>query len=182
MSIVPVWDRQRIGELPILIHEVELIPRQKHGQNQLHLQLGHFHPRTWVPTGSPTEERIDSVREWVGSQPPTRVVLVWVGVVFGAQVNFAQAIREEISLFYHLFANSYYLFTNVPPEDDTGDDNSVRLPDAGKEATTELFTMLYTYVETRRDAELTSDAIDVLIAEGETTQNIVGVSAAVEVL
>ena len=52
---------------------------------------------------------------------------------------------------------------------------------AGKEATTELFTMLYTYVETRRDAELTSDAIDVLIAEGETTQNIVGVSAAVEV-
>ena len=53
---------------------------------------------------------------------------------------------------------------------------------AGKEATTELFTMLYTYVETRRDAELTSDAIDVLIAEGETTQNIVGVSAAVEVL
>ena len=52
---------------------------------------------------------------------------------------------------------------------------------AGKEATTELFTMLYTYVETRRDAELTSDAIDVLIAEGETTQNIVGVSPAVEV-
>ena len=52
---------------------------------------------------------------------------------------------------------------------------------AGTEATTELFTMLYTYVETRRDAELTSDAIDVLIAEGETTQNIVGVSPAVEV-
>lgn len=52
---------------------------------------------------------------------------------------------------------------------------------AGKEATTELFTMLYTYVETRRDAELTSDAIDVLIAEGETTQNIVGVSPTVEV-
>ena len=51
---------------------------------------------------------------------------------------------------------------------------------AGKEATTELFTMLYTYVETRRDAELTSDAIDVLIAEGETTQNIVGVSPTVE--
>ena len=45
-----------------------------------------------------------------------------------------------------------------------------------KEATTELFTMLYTYVETRRSAELTSDAIDVLIAEGETSQNIVGVS------
>jgi len=46
----------------------------------------------------------------------------------------------------------------------------------GKDATTELFTMLYTYVETRRHAEPTSDAIDVLIADGETTQNIVGVS------
>jgi len=47
----------------------------------------------------------------------------------------------------------------------------------GKEATTELFTMLYTYVETRRNTEsTTSDTIDVLIADGETTQNIVGVS------
>ena len=46
----------------------------------------------------------------------------------------------------------------------------------GKEATTKLFTMLYTYVENRRHAEPTSDAIDVLIADGETTQNIVGVS------
>lgn len=46
----------------------------------------------------------------------------------------------------------------------------------GKEATTEIFTMLYTYVETRRSAESTSDTIDVLIADGETTQNIVGVS------
>jgi sterol 14-demethylase len=47
---------------------------------------------------------------------------------------------------------------------------------AGKQATTELFTMLHTYVEARRHAELTSDAIDILIAEGESTQNIVGVS------
>ena len=47
---------------------------------------------------------------------------------------------------------------------------------AKKDATTELFMMLYTYVETRRHAEPTSDAIDVLIADGETTQNIVGVS------
>jgi len=47
----------------------------------------------------------------------------------------------------------------------------------GKEATTELYTMLYTYVENRRNTELTSDAIDVLIAEGETTQKIIGVSA-----
>ena len=45
----------------------------------------------------------------------------------------------------------------------------------GKGASTELFTMLHAYVETRRDAEPTSDAIDVLIADGETTQNIVGV-------
>ena len=44
-----------------------------------------------------------------------------------------------------------------------------------KEATTELFTVLYTYIETRRHAEPASDAIDVLIAEGETTQNIVEV-------
>jgi len=47
----------------------------------------------------------------------------------------------------------------------------------GKGAATEMFTMLHAYVETRRDAEPTSDAIDVLIAEGETTQNIVGVGS-----
>ena len=51
----------------------------------------------------------------------------------------------------------------------------------GKEATTELFTMLYTYVETRRHAEPTSDAIDALIADGETTEAIVGVSPAPKV-
>jgi len=45
-----------------------------------------------------------------------------------------------------------------------------------KEAATELFNTLYTYVETRRHAELTSDAIDVLIADGETTQKIVRAS------
>jgi hypothetical protein len=47
-----------------------------------------------------------------------------------------------------------------------------------KQATTEFFTMLWTYVETRRHAEPTSDAMDVLIADGETTQNIVKVSPA----
>ena len=47
---------------------------------------------------------------------------------------------------------------------------------AGKEATTELFTMLYAYVEIRRHAEPASDAVDLLIADGETTQAIVGVS------
>ena len=46
----------------------------------------------------------------------------------------------------------------------------------GKQATLEMYTTLYSYVEARRDAEPTSDAIDVLIADGETTQNIVGVS------
>ena len=46
----------------------------------------------------------------------------------------------------------------------------------GKQATTDMYTMLYTYVETRRHAEPTSDAIDILIADGETTQTIVGVS------
>ena len=52
---------------------------------------------------------------------------------------------------------------------------------AVKQATTELFTILRTYVETRRSAEPTSDAIDVMIAEGETTQNIVRVSRAPKV-
>jgi hypothetical protein len=45
-----------------------------------------------------------------------------------------------------------------------------------KQATTEFVAMLCTYIESRRHAELTSDAIDVLIADGETTQNIAAVS------
>ena len=45
-----------------------------------------------------------------------------------------------------------------------------------KQASTELYTLLHAYVETRRHAEPTNDAIDILIADGETTQNIVGVS------
>ena len=53
--------------------------------------------------------------------------------------------------------------------------------EAGKQATTQLFTMLYTYVETRRHAKPTNDTIDVLIADGETTQNIVGVGPASKV-
>jgi len=48
----------------------------------------------------------------------------------------------------------------------------------GKEATMEMYTMLYTYVESRRYAELSSDAIDFLIADGDTNQNIVGVGPA----
>lgn len=46
---------------------------------------------------------------------------------------------------------------------------------AGKIAATELFTLLYAYVERRRRAEPTDDAIDIMIAEGETTKKIVGV-------
>lgn len=46
---------------------------------------------------------------------------------------------------------------------------------AGKHAATQLFTMLYTYVEKRRRAEPTNDAIDIMIADGEATKKIVGV-------
>lgn len=46
----------------------------------------------------------------------------------------------------------------------------------GMMATTELFTMLRTYVDNRRTATPSSDAIDILIADGETTQTIVEVS------
>ena len=52
---------------------------------------------------------------------------------------------------------------------------------SGKQATTEIYTMLHTYVEARRHVEPTNDAIDVLVADGETTQNIVGVSPGSEV-
>ena len=50
------------------------------------------------------------------------------------------------------------------------------------QATTELYTLLYTYVKARRHAEPTSDAIDVLIAGGETDQKIVAVSFGPEVV
>ena len=45
-----------------------------------------------------------------------------------------------------------------------------------KKATTELFTLLCTHVEARRHADHTNDAVDVLIADGESTQNIIRVS------
>ena len=48
-------------------------------------------------------------------------------------------------------------------------------------ATTELYSMLLNYVEARRRAETTSDAIDVLIAGGETDLRIIGVSSGPEV-
>jgi len=52
----------------------------------------------------------------------------------------------------------------------------------GKAATKELYTLLHTYVENRRKAEPTNDAIDVLIADGERTQSIVEVSLVREVM
>lgn len=53
---------------------------------------------------------------------------------------------------------------------------------ARKQAATELYSMLRAYVENRRHAELTSDAIDVLIAGGETTQEIVRASLVLDVV
>ena len=47
---------------------------------------------------------------------------------------------------------------------------------AGKRATTDMYTIICTYIETRRDAEPTNDAIDLLIADGETNESIVEVS------
>ena len=48
---------------------------------------------------------------------------------------------------------------------------------AGRQASTELYTMLYAYIETRRHAEPTSDPIDLMIAEGEANENIIQVSS-----
>ena len=48
-------------------------------------------------------------------------------------------------------------------------------------ATTELYSMLLNYVKARRHAEPTSDAIDFLIADGETDQSTAGVSSGPEV-
>ena len=46
---------------------------------------------------------------------------------------------------------------------------------ANEDATTQLFAIVYAYVEKRRHAKFTSDAIDIMIAEGDTTQKIVAV-------
>ena len=53
---------------------------------------------------------------------------------------------------------------------------------ARDQATAELFTTLYAYIEARRHADITSDAIDFLITEEETTQNIVEVSPAPKII
>ena len=49
-------------------------------------------------------------------------------------------------------------------------------------ATTELYILLLTYIKARRHAEPTSDAIDVLIADGETDQTIASVSSGPDVV
>ena len=49
---------------------------------------------------------------------------------------------------------------------------------ANKEAATGLFIMLCAYVEARRHAEFANDAIDILIADGETTKAVVEASPA----
>ena len=53
---------------------------------------------------------------------------------------------------------------------------------SGLLATTELFTILRSYVDKRRNAVPTTDAIDVLIADGETTQVIIEVSFSLQVV
>lgn len=50
---------------------------------------------------------------------------------------------------------------------------------SGMLATTELFTMLRSYVDNRRNAVPSSDAIDMLIADGESTQVIVEASSVI---
>ena len=45
-----------------------------------------------------------------------------------------------------------------------------------KEAVGALFGIIYAYVEKRRHSEPTGDAIDTMIADGEATERIVGVS------
>jgi hypothetical protein len=51
----------------------------------------------------------------------------------------------------------------------------------GRQASTDMYTTIRTYVENRRHAEPTSDAIDTFIADGETTQTIIEASPGSEV-
>ena len=124
MNIVPIWNRQRIREPPEFVHEVELIPHQKHRHNQLHLQLGHLLSRARVSAASPAEERVGSAREQIGLQPPTGIVLVRFGVVFGVHVDITQGIREEISLFNYLFAD-FHISAKVPSNEEKIDGKSL---------------------------------------------------------
>ena len=130
VKIIPIRDRQMIGEYPILVHKVKLISRQKHDQNELHFQLGHLHPHAGVPTSSPTEERIGGVRNRVGSKPPTGIVLVRFRVVFRVQVDLAQGIREEIPPLDYPAAD-FHLLAKVPSKGGTSNGDSLCLSGAG---------------------------------------------------
>jgi len=55
VNTVPVQDTRRIGEIPVLIHDSEVKLPSKHGQTQLHLQLGRLRSRTRVSAGFRTE-------------------------------------------------------------------------------------------------------------------------------
>ena len=130
MNFVPIGDRKGIGELPILIYEVKLIPRQEYGRNQLYLQLGHPHSRTWMPTGSPTNKWIGSVRDGVRSQPTARIVLVGFGVVFRVQMDVTKRVREEIPPLNDLLVDLHFP-PNVPSEHSATEDDPLGLPGAG---------------------------------------------------
>ena len=130
--VVPVQNRQRIRESSILVHKLVLVSRQKHGQNQLHLQFGRLHPCTRVPTSSPCEERIGSSWDRVRSQPSTGVVLVWLRVVLRVQMNVSHGIHEEITTSDHPVTN-FYLSTKIPSKGGIGNANSLRLLNAGVE-------------------------------------------------
>ena len=125
-------DRQRVGELPILIHELVLVSHQKHRQNQFHCQLGQSHRRAKVLTSSPIKEQIRYVRNWIGSQPPSWVILGRVRIVFGVQLHVTQTVREEISAFGYVFAN-FDVLPHVPSQHDFGQRDPLGLPDASTE-------------------------------------------------
>jgi hypothetical protein len=120
MKVVSVGDRKGSGELPILIYNIKLVSRQKHGQNQPHLQLGHPHSRAKVPTGSPTKERIGSVRGRVRSQPAARIVLVRFGVVFRVKVDLSSKVHKEIPPLNDLFVNLDF-FSKISSEHNTSE-------------------------------------------------------------
>ena len=132
MNIVPVRNRQTVGELPIFVHELELVSRHKQTQDQFHLQFCHTYTRTRMTTSSPANERIWRARNWIRSQPPTWVVLVWIGVLFRVQVNIGKGIRDEISSSDDLPTNRAVL-ARVPSQGNTAKGYSLGLPDASVE-------------------------------------------------
>ena len=130
MNIVPVRDRQRLGEFSALVNELVLVPHQEHGRDQLHFQFGDLHPGARVPASAPTKVRVDDVRDWVRAQPSTGVVLVRVGVEFRVQVDFADGIREEIAP-PDQFSVDGDILADVPSKGGTSERKSLRLARAG---------------------------------------------------